>query len=290
MPENEGVQVRARAAWLGVLASVLVAFGAAGCADRSDHVVVDTPTYVPMSLPGGFGEHQLDYVERDDGYVLTAQAHDTTYTVEVTTHANGEIALDPARLATFHRRTEAQTDGNTGWHDQVGTVRISASGPPGHTAQGVDWITRRMAIVPKSALDELVAASRDDTRREVELDPIEFPGAHVLIPHRTYGRLGRASFNVTTGKVTNGWSACIGCEHPENVWSWREGRVLHTLVLAPPATVVVPDEGVQVERRYDPVNGADAILLSTERTNHPRFVIGTPHQRLHRWTMQESIL
>lgn len=282
--------MRVRAGWAVAVVSVLAAIGAAGCADRADDVVVDAPTYVPMSLPGGFGEHPLDYVERDDGYVLTARAHDTTYTVEVKTRVDDEVALDPARLATLHRRTAVQLDGHTGWRDQVGTVTISAKGPPGHAARGVDWIARRMAVVPKSTLDELVAASRDNKKREVKLDPIGFPSANVLIPRGTYGRLGRASFNVTTGKVTSGWSACIGCERPENVWSWRDGRVLHTFVLAPPGTVVVPDGGVQVERRYDPMNGSDAILLSTERTDHPRFVIGVPHRRLHRWTMQESIL
>jgi putative aminopeptidase FrvX len=64
--------------------------------------------------------------------------------------------------------------------------------------------------------------------------------------------------------------------------------VLRTLVLAPRSTVVLPDDGIDVERRYVPFNGTDAILLTTERTDHPGFAIGTPHHRLHRWTMRED--
>lgn len=285
------MQVRWGRVAAGIAVSALFVAGATECAaDRSDRVLVDSPTYVPMSLPGGFGQHPLHYVERDDGYLLTARAHDTTYRVEVHTRADGATALDSARLASRFRRTRVRADGSMRWHDQVADVAITATGPPGHTARGVDWIARRMAIVPKRALDQLVAASRSGRRRAVTVDPIEFPGAKILVHHAMYGKLGRTSFGVKTGPVTNGQSACMGCEIPENVWTWREGLVLYTFVLAPPGTVVVPADGVQVERRYDPINSSDAILLRTERSDHPHFVIGTPHHRLHRWTMQESIL
>jgi hypothetical protein len=181
-------------------------------------------------------------------------------------------------------------DGSLGWRDQVAEVSIAAVGPSGHSRRGLMTIGARMVVVPRTVLERFVAATRADRRREVQLEPVEFPTANVLIPHRMYGRLGRAYNSITTGKVTSGTSGCYGCDHPELVWGWREGGTMYTLVLTPLNTIVVPGPGVRVERRYDPTNGSDVVLLTTERSEDPHFLIGVPHPRLHRWKIQEHVL
>ena len=88
---------RVRAGIGVVVAAVLVAAGTTGCAeDRSDQLSTEAPTYVPTSLPGGFGANDLDYRPGADSYTLTARAHDTTYTVRVRNRLDGDSAVDPA--------------------------------------------------------------------------------------------------------------------------------------------------------------------------------------------------
>jgi hypothetical protein len=280
-------------AGLGVtVAAVLVAVGTTACAeDRSDQLSIDSPTYVPTDLPGGFGANPLDYRPGRDGYTLTARAHDTTYTVRVRNRMDGDATVDPARLTGPLRRVTPRADGSMGWSDQVADVTVTAVGPAGHTELGLRTTALRLVVASQHVLDELVAATRDDRRREIELDPVEFPHAQVVVPTWSYGRLGRSGFSIRSGPVTTGSQTTgMGGESPYRLFGWREGRVLHALVLAPRSTVVVPDEGIDVERRYVPFNGTDAILLTTDRADERAFAIGTPHHRLHRWTMREDPL
>ena len=92
---------------------------------------------MPTSLPGGFGANALDYDARDDGYTLTAAAHDTTYTVRVRNRLDGDAAVDPARLTGPLRRVTTTADGTMGWTDQVAAVTVTAAGPVGHTELGL---------------------------------------------------------------------------------------------------------------------------------------------------------
>jgi hypothetical protein len=283
-----GSRVRAG---IGVaVAAVLVAAGTTACTgDRSDQLSIDSPTYVPTDLPGGFGANPVDYRPRADGYTLTARSHETTYTVRVRNRLDGDATVDPARVAGPLRRVTPRSDGSMGWTDQVGAVTVTAAGPVGHFEIGLRTTAQHLVVAPQRVLDDLVAATRHDRSREIELDPVEFPHSGSVMPVMTYGRLGRAGFAITSGWTTNGSGTCgMGCDAPNRMLGWREGDLLRTLVLAPRSTVVVPDDGIEVERRYVPFNSSDAILLTTERTDEPGFAIGTPHQRLHRWTMRED--
>jgi hypothetical protein len=280
-------------AGIGVaVVAVLVAIGTTGCSeDRSNHLSIDSPTYVPTSLPGGFGETAVDYDARDDGYTLTARAHDTTYTVRVRNRLDGAAAVDPTRLTGPRRRVTPRADGSMGWTDQVADVSVTATGPAGHTAFGLRTTAQHLVVAPQRVLDELVSARHRDRDREIELDPVEFPRAQVVIPTWSYGRQGRSGFTIKSGPVTTGSQTNgMGGDSPYRLFGWRDGRALHALVLAPRSTIVVPDNGIDVERRYVPFNGTDAILLTTERADEPTFAIGTPHHRLHRWTMREDTL
>jgi hypothetical protein len=283
---------RARAGIGLAVATMLVALGTTACTDdRSDQLSISSPTYVPTDLPGGFGANPVDYRPRADGYTLTARAHDTTYTVRVRNRLDGDAAVDPARLTGPLRRVTPRADGSMGWTDQVGAVTVTAAGPVGHTELGLRTIAEHLVVAPQRVLDQLVAARQRNRDREIELDPVEFPHAQLVVPTWSYGRLGRSGFTIKSGPVTTGSQTNgMGGDSPYRLFGWREGRVLHALVLAPRSTVVVPDDGVDVERRYVPFNGTDAILLTTERTDEPSFAIGTPHHRLHRWTMREDPL
>jgi hypothetical protein len=281
---------RVRAAFGIVVVAVLVGLGTTACtADRSEQLSIEAPTYVPTDLPGGFGEHPLRYEPDAHGYTLAARAHDTTYTVRVRNRLDGDAVVDPARVAGPQRRVTPRADGSMGWTDQVAAVSVTAVGPVGHTEIGLRTTALRLVVAPQRVLDELVAATRHDRGVEIELEPVEFPHASTTVEIGSYGRLGRAGFWITTGWTTNGSGTCsMGCDAPERLLGWREGKLLKTLVLAPRSTVVVPDDGIDVERRYVPFNGTDAILLTTERADEPSFAIGTPHHRLHRWTMRED--
>lgn len=274
---------------IGLLVA-LVALGTTACTeDRSDQLSIESPTYVPTDLPGGFGANPVDYRPGPDGYTLTARAHETTYTVRVRNRMRGATAVDPARLAGPQRRVTPRADGSMGWSDQVARVTVTAVGPVGHTEIGLRTTALRLVVAPQQVLDDLVDATRHDRRREIQLDPVEFPHAHTVFAVGSYGRIGRAGFWITSGWATDGSGTCsLGCDAPFRLQGWREGNVLKTLVLAPRSTVVVPDDGIEVERRYIPFNSSDAILLTTERTDEPSFAIGTPHHRLHRWTMRED--
>ncbi len=270
----------------------LVALGATACGeDRSDRLSIDSPTYVPTSLPGGFGTHPLDYRPGPDGYTLTARAHAATYTVHVRNRLDGDAAVDPARLTGPLRRMTPRADDTMGWADQVAAVSVTATGPAGHTELGLRTTAQHLVVAPQRVLDQLVASGRRGRDRELALDPVEFPHAGIVVPTWSYGRLGRSGFTIKSGPVITGsQTGGMGRESPYRLFGWREGKALHALVLAPRSTIVVPDEGVDVERRYVPFNGTDAILLTTERGDEPTFAIGVPHQRLHRWTMQEDPL
>lgn len=270
----------------------LVAVGATACTeDRSDRLSIESPTYVPTSLPGGFGAHPLDYRPGPDGYTLTARAHNATYTVRVRNRLDGDAAVDPARLAGPRRRVTPRTDGSMGWRDQVADVSVTAAGPAGHTEFGLRTTAQHLVVASQRVLDQLVAARDRGRDKELVLDPVEFPHAGVVVPTWSYGRLGRSGFTIRSGPVTTGsQTGGMGRESPYRLFGWRDGKVLHALVLAPRSTIVVPDDGVDVERRYVPMNGTDAILLTTERADEPTFAIGVPHQRLHRWTMREDPL
>jgi hypothetical protein len=274
------------------LVAAMVALGTTACAeDRSDHLSIDSPTYVPTSLPGGFGANPVDYRPARDGYTLTARAHDTTYTIRVRNRGDGDTTVDPAGLVGPLRRVTPRADGSIGWRDDVAAVTVTAIGPAGHTAAGLRTTAQHLVVAPQHVLDDLVAATRHDRGRENELDPVEFPHAGLVAPVSSYGRVGRASFLIESGPVSTGAQTTgMGGESPYQLFCWRDGSKLRTLVLAPRSTVVVPDVGIEVEHRYVPFNGTDAILLTTERTDEPSFAIGTPHHRLHRWTMHEDSL
>lgn len=161
MPAVEGAALQIRAAVVlgivGALGLVACSGGAGASGGISGAATVESPTYLPADLPGGFGLNLVRFDRRPGGYALRVRAHETTYSVDVTNLKRGKVALRPGQLAPLSERTVLLDGGMLHWRDAVASVTIMAVGPAGHWSSGLRTIGKRMVVVPQAVLDHVVA-------------------------------------------------------------------------------------------------------------------------------------